>query len=104
MLVRFLLRLSDPPSSSSCSGPDGVKMENADGAVATVAGLKVGTYEFTLTVTDDRKLQHSDTVTVVVREGELQQSWRSSRRRRTKLDLQTSKTRSAGPPDIDIQN
>ncbi|KAM3596657.1 uncharacterized protein V6R79_018551 [Siganus canaliculatus] len=49
-------------------GPDGVKIENADGAVATVTGLEVGTYEFTLTVTDERKLQSSDTVKVIVRE------------------------------------
>lgn len=47
-----------------------MKIENADSAVATVTGLEVGTYEFTLTVTDERKLQSSDTVTVVVREGE----------------------------------
>ncbi|XP_065326618.1 dyslexia-associated protein KIAA0319-like protein [Pelmatolapia mariae] len=50
------------------SGPDGVKIENADSAVATVTGLKVGTYEFTLTVTDERKLESSDTVTVIVKE------------------------------------
>ncbi|XP_039461240.1 dyslexia-associated protein KIAA0319-like protein [Oreochromis aureus] len=50
------------------SGPDGVKIENADSAVATVTGLKVGTYEFTLTVTDDRKLESSDTVMVIVKE------------------------------------
>ncbi|XP_034016277.1 dyslexia-associated protein KIAA0319-like protein [Thalassophryne amazonica] len=49
-------------------GPDGVKIENADSAVATVTGLEVGTYEFTLTVTDERKLESSDTVTVIVRE------------------------------------
>ncbi|KAM8884582.1 dyslexia-associated protein KIAA0319-like protein isoform 1-T2 [Synchiropus picturatus] len=49
-------------------GPGGVKIENADSAVATVTGLEVGTYEFTLTVTDERKLQNSDTVTVIVRE------------------------------------
>ncbi|XP_042362244.1 dyslexia-associated protein KIAA0319-like protein [Plectropomus leopardus] len=49
-------------------GPDGVKIENADSAVATVTGLEVGTYQFTLTVTDERKLQSSDTVTVIVRE------------------------------------
>lgn len=48
-----------------------MKIENADSAVATVTGLEVGTYEFTLTVTDERKLQSSDTVTVIVREGEL---------------------------------
>lgn len=51
-------------------GPDGVKIENSDSAVATATGLEVGTYEFTLTVTDERKLQSSDTVTVIVREGE----------------------------------
>ncbi|KAM6899393.1 dyslexia-associated protein KIAA0319-like protein [Xenentodon cancila] len=50
------------------SGPDGVKIENADSAVATVTGLEVGAYEFTLTVTDDRNLKSSDTVTVIVRE------------------------------------
>lgn len=46
-----------------------MKIENADSAVATVTGLKVGTYEFTLTVTDERKLESSDTVTVIVKEG-----------------------------------
>lgn len=35
-----------------------------------MTGLEVGVYEFTLTVTDERKLQSSDTVTVVVREGQ----------------------------------
>uniref|UniRef100_A0A673BM08 PKD domain-containing protein n=1 Tax=Sphaeramia orbicularis TaxID=375764 RepID=A0A673BM08_9TELE len=49
-------------------GPNVVKIENADSAVATVTGLTVGTYEFTLTVTDERKLQSSGTVTVIVRE------------------------------------
>uniref|UniRef100_A0A8C7L4D7 KIAA0319 like n=1 Tax=Oncorhynchus kisutch TaxID=8019 RepID=A0A8C7L4D7_ONCKI len=49
-------------------GPDGVKIENADGAVATVTGLQVGEYEFSLTVTDERKLASTDTVTVIVRE------------------------------------
>lgn len=46
-----------------------MKIENADSAVATVTGLEVGVYEFSLTVTDERKLQSSDTVTVIVREG-----------------------------------
>uniref|UniRef100_A0A3P9L4D6 Si:ch211-193k19.1 n=1 Tax=Oryzias latipes TaxID=8090 RepID=A0A3P9L4D6_ORYLA len=50
------------------SGPDGVKIENADSAIATVTGLEVGTYTFMLTVTDDRNLENSDTVTVIVRE------------------------------------
>ncbi|CDQ65131.1 unnamed protein product [Oncorhynchus mykiss] len=49
-------------------GPDGVKIENANGAVATVTGLQVGEYEFSLTVTDERKLASTDTVTVIVRE------------------------------------
>ena len=57
------------PLLLSLSGPDGVKIENAEGAVATVTGLQVGTYGFTLTVTDDRDLQSSDTVSVIVREG-----------------------------------
>ncbi|KAG7501207.1 dyslexia-associated protein [Solea senegalensis] len=50
------------------SGPVDVKIENADGAVATVTGLEVGRYEFTLTVMDERKLQSTDTVAVIVRE------------------------------------
>ncbi|XP_068189474.1 dyslexia-associated protein KIAA0319-like protein isoform X2 [Antennarius striatus] len=54
-------------------GPDGVKIENSDSAVATVTGLDVGTYEFILTVTDERNLQSNDTVNVIVRE-ELDQS------------------------------
>lgn len=62
-LVHTLLPL--PPS-----GPDGVKIENADSAIATVTGLEVGTYTFTLTVTDERNLENSNTVTVIVREGE----------------------------------
>ncbi|XP_072532343.1 dyslexia-associated protein KIAA0319-like protein isoform X1 [Salminus brasiliensis] len=49
-------------------GPEGVKIENADSAVATVTGLQVGTYTFMLTVTDERDLQSSDTVTVTARE------------------------------------
>jgi hypothetical protein len=39
-----------------------VKIENADGAVATVTGLQVGEYEFSLTVTDERDLASTDTV------------------------------------------
>lgn len=54
---------------SSIRGPADVKIENADSAVATVTGLEVGRYEFTLTVTDERMLQSTDTVTVIVREG-----------------------------------
>ncbi|XP_014909927.1 dyslexia-associated protein KIAA0319-like protein [Poecilia latipinna] len=50
------------------SGPDGVKINNADKAVATVTGLEVGEYHFTLMVADDRKLESSDTVKVIVRE------------------------------------
>uniref|UniRef100_A0A8C8HK95 PKD domain-containing protein n=1 Tax=Oncorhynchus tshawytscha TaxID=74940 RepID=A0A8C8HK95_ONCTS len=49
-------------------GPDGVKIENADSAVATVTGLQVGKYEFSLTVTDERDLASTETVTVIVRE------------------------------------
>ncbi|XP_051520354.1 dyslexia-associated protein KIAA0319-like protein [Myxocyprinus asiaticus] len=49
-------------------GPDGVKIENADTAVATVTGLQEGEYTFMLTVTDERKLENSDAVSVIVRE------------------------------------
>uniref|UniRef100_A0A8B9LLY5 PKD domain-containing protein n=1 Tax=Astyanax mexicanus TaxID=7994 RepID=A0A8B9LLY5_ASTMX len=49
-------------------GPEGVKIENADSAVATVTGLQDGTYIFMLTVTDERNLHSSDTVTVTARE------------------------------------
>lgn len=49
-------------------GPEGVKIENADTAVATVTGLQEGEYIFMLTVTDERDLENSDTVSVIVRE------------------------------------
>uniref|UniRef100_A0A672N2F8 KIAA0319 like n=1 Tax=Sinocyclocheilus grahami TaxID=75366 RepID=A0A672N2F8_SINGR len=49
-------------------GPEGVKIDNADNAVAVVTGLQEGEYIFTLTVTDERKLDNSDTVSVIVRE------------------------------------
>lgn len=46
-----------------------MKIENAETAVATVTGLQEGEYIFMLTVTDERKLENSDTVSVIVREG-----------------------------------
>ncbi|MBN3305866.1 K319L protein, partial [Amia calva] len=49
-------------------GPAGARLENADSAVATVTGLQVGVYEFTLSVTDERGLQGTDTVSVIVRD------------------------------------
>ncbi|XP_051949288.1 dyslexia-associated protein KIAA0319-like protein isoform X2 [Xyrauchen texanus] len=49
-------------------GLEGVKIENADTAVATVTGLQEGEYIFVLTVTDERNLENSDTVSVIVRE------------------------------------
>ncbi|NXL39319.1 K319L protein, partial [Glaucidium brasilianum] len=49
-------------------GPDGVKLENANSSVATVMGLQVGTYEFTLTVKDERNLQSQSSVNVIVKE------------------------------------
>ncbi|KAH0631123.1 hypothetical protein JD844_005255 [Phrynosoma platyrhinos] len=49
-------------------GPDGVKLENANSSIATVTGLEVGTYEFTLTVKDERNLQSRSSVNVIVRE------------------------------------
>lgn len=50
-------------------GPDGVKLENANSSIATVTGLQVGTYEFTLTVKDERNLQSQSSVNVIVKEG-----------------------------------
>ncbi|XP_054855230.1 dyslexia-associated protein KIAA0319-like protein homolog isoform X2 [Eublepharis macularius] len=49
-------------------GPDGVKLENANSSIATVTGLEVGTYEFTLTVKDERNLQSQSSVMVIVKE------------------------------------
>ncbi|XP_024410321.1 dyslexia-associated protein KIAA0319-like protein homolog isoform X1 [Desmodus rotundus] len=49
-------------------GPDGVQLENANGSVATVTGLQVGTYVFTLTVKDERNLQSQSSVNVIVKE------------------------------------
>ncbi|CAL9690918.1 unnamed protein product [Knipowitschia caucasica] len=49
-------------------GPEGVRIENANLAVATVTGLEPGEYEFTLTVSDERQLQSSARVRVIVRE------------------------------------
>ncbi|XP_053562971.1 dyslexia-associated protein KIAA0319-like protein homolog [Bombina bombina] len=49
-------------------GPEGVKIENANSSIATVTGLQVGVYEFTLTVKDERDLQSQSTVSVIVRE------------------------------------
>ncbi|KFW00966.1 Dyslexia-associated protein KIAA0319-like, partial [Eurypyga helias] len=49
-------------------GPDGVKLENANSSIATVTGLQVGTYKFTLTVKDERNLQSQSSVNVIVKE------------------------------------
>lgn len=49
-------------------GPDRVKLENANSSIATVTGLEVGTYKFTLTVKDERNLQSQSSVTVLVKE------------------------------------
>ncbi|XP_067862648.1 dyslexia-associated protein KIAA0319-like protein isoform X2 [Heptranchias perlo] len=50
------------------SGPDGVKIEKGDSAIATITGLQVGSYRFTLTVKDERNLESHDSVSVIVRE------------------------------------
>lgn len=50
-------------------GPDGVQLEKANTSVATVTGLQVGTYVFTLTVKDERNLQSQSSVNVIVKEG-----------------------------------
>uniref|UniRef100_A0A3B3QLR6 KIAA0319-like n=1 Tax=Paramormyrops kingsleyae TaxID=1676925 RepID=A0A3B3QLR6_9TELE len=55
-------------SQSKCVGPEGVKIENADSAVAMVTGLNGGEYVFSLTVMDERNLQSTDTVRVLVKE------------------------------------
>ncbi|XP_074073612.1 dyslexia-associated protein KIAA0319-like protein homolog [Macrotis lagotis] len=49
-------------------GPDGVRLENANNSIATVTGLQVGTYIFTLTVKDERNLQSQSSVNVIVKE------------------------------------
>ncbi|XP_006886496.1 PREDICTED: dyslexia-associated protein KIAA0319-like protein homolog [Elephantulus edwardii] len=49
-------------------GPDGVQLENANSSVATVSGLQVGIYVFTLTVKDERNLQSQSSVNVIVKE------------------------------------
>ncbi|XP_029427872.1 dyslexia-associated protein KIAA0319-like protein homolog [Rhinatrema bivittatum] len=49
-------------------GPDGVRIENSTSSVATVTGLQSGSYEFTLTVKDERNLQSQSSVTVIVKE------------------------------------
>ncbi|XP_048206824.1 dyslexia-associated protein KIAA0319-like protein homolog [Perognathus longimembris pacificus] len=49
-------------------GPDGVQLENANSSVATLTGLQVGTYVFTLTVKDERNLQSQSSVNVIVKE------------------------------------
>ncbi|XP_044143562.1 dyslexia-associated protein KIAA0319-like protein homolog [Bufo gargarizans] len=49
-------------------GLEGVKIENSNSSIATVTGLQVGKYEFTLTVTDERGLQDKAIVSVIVKE------------------------------------
>ncbi|KAK7808868.1 hypothetical protein U0070_018790, partial [Myodes glareolus] len=49
-------------------GPDGVQLENSNSSVATVTGLQVGSYVFTLTVKDERSLQSQSSVNVIVKE------------------------------------
>lgn len=46
-----------------------MQLENANSSVATVSGLQVGTYVFTLTVKDERNLQSQSSVNVIVKEG-----------------------------------
>ncbi|XP_005353285.1 dyslexia-associated protein KIAA0319-like protein homolog [Microtus ochrogaster] len=49
-------------------GPDGVQLENSNSSIATVTGLQVGAYVFTLTVKDERNLQSQSSVNVIVKE------------------------------------
>uniref|UniRef100_A0A3Q3SM69 KIAA0319 ortholog n=1 Tax=Mastacembelus armatus TaxID=205130 RepID=A0A3Q3SM69_9TELE len=53
------------------SGPPGLKLEGADQAVATVTGLRVGRYTFTLTVSDQEGATDSASLTVRVQKGSL---------------------------------
>lgn len=46
-----------------------MQLKNANSSVATVTGLQVGTYVFTLTVKDERNLQSQSSVNVIVKEG-----------------------------------
>ncbi|XP_042318512.1 dyslexia-associated protein KIAA0319 homolog isoform X3 [Sceloporus undulatus] len=50
------------------SGPSSLQMENVDSAIATVTGLRVGTYYFRLTVKDGQGLSSSATLSVTVKE------------------------------------
>uniref|UniRef100_A0A8C5LS16 KIAA0319 like n=1 Tax=Leptobrachium leishanense TaxID=445787 RepID=A0A8C5LS16_9ANUR len=49
-------------------GPEGVKIENGTSSIAVVSGLQDGSYEFTLTVKDERDLMSKSTVNVIVKE------------------------------------
>ncbi|XP_037683677.1 dyslexia-associated protein KIAA0319-like protein homolog [Choloepus didactylus] len=49
-------------------GPDGVQLANANSSIATVTGLQVGAYVFTLTVKDERNLKSQSSVNVIVKE------------------------------------
>lgn len=51
------------------SGPSFVQMENGDKAVATVTGLRVGTYRFRLTVKDQQGLSSASVLSITVKEG-----------------------------------
>lgn len=46
-----------------------MQLKNANSSIATVTGLQVGTYVFTLTVKDERNLQSQSSVNVIVKEG-----------------------------------
>uniref|UniRef100_A0A8B9TQY4 KIAA0319 n=1 Tax=Anas platyrhynchos TaxID=8839 RepID=A0A8B9TQY4_ANAPL len=50
------------------SGPSFVQMENGDKAVATVTGLRVGTYRFRLTVKDQQGLSSASVLSITVKE------------------------------------
>ncbi|XP_025971461.1 dyslexia-associated protein KIAA0319 homolog isoform X1 [Dromaius novaehollandiae] len=50
------------------SGPSSVQMENGDKAIATVTGLKVGTYRFRLTVKDQQGLSSASVLSITVKE------------------------------------
>jgi len=69
-LREFCLALTNYFYEVFCfSGPSYVQMENGDKAIATVSGLQVGTYRFSLTVKDQQGLSNTCMLSITVKEG-----------------------------------
>ncbi len=56
------------------SGPPGLKIKDANKAVAIATGLRSGNYKFRLTVTDQQRETASAVLTVTIKEGEQNQA------------------------------